>query len=104
LVRILVRDAADQLEPEISKLTKARQMVISDPDIRGGEPIIKGTRIPVHMIAEMLQKGALESELVEDYRLTPKQIELAGLYARAYPRRGRPPRHAWRRRPVAIPD
>ncbi len=104
LVELLLRDASDELEPEISKLTRARRMVVSDPDIRGGEPVIKGTRIPVHMIAELVGNGADESEIEEDYRLSAEQLELAVLYAKAYPKRGRPPKHPWRRRPIAIAD
>jgi uncharacterized protein (DUF433 family) len=104
LTELLLRDAADELEPEISKLTRARQMVVTDADIRGGEPVIKDTRIPVHMIAELLGNGADESEIEQDYRLSAEQIELAVLYAKAYPKRGRPPKHPWRRKPLALPD
>ncbi len=101
---VMVRDADNDLNKEISKLEKARQMVISDPEIRGGEPVIRGTRIPVHTIAEIVEKGAQRSALHEDYRLSAEQVELALLYARAYPKRGRPPKRPWRRKPVAIPD
>ncbi len=88
----------------ISELIRARQIVVNDPDIRGGEPVIKGTRIPVHMIAELLGNGADESEIEQDYRLSAEQVALAVVYARAYPKRGRPPKHPWRRRPIPISD
>jgi len=100
----MVRNAAGELDERISKLERARQMVVSDPEIRGGEPVFKGTRIPVHMIAELVEKGAPQSELAADYRLSAEQLELAVLYAKAYPKRGRPPKRPWRRKPIAIPD
>ena len=102
-LELMVRNAAAELDERISKLERARQMVVSDAEIRGGEPVFKGTRIPVHMIAELVEKGAPQSELTADYRLSAEQLELAVLYGKAYPRRGRPKRR-WRRKPIAIPD
>jgi uncharacterized protein (DUF433 family) len=103
-MELMVRNASGELDERISKLERARQMVVSDPKIRGGEPVFKGTRIPAHMIAELVEKGAAESELAADYRLSAEQLELAVLYANAYPKRGRPPKRPWRRKPIAIPD
>lgn len=31
--------------------------VVSDPDILGGTPVIKGTRIPASLIFELLRRG-----------------------------------------------
>jgi len=79
-----------------NQLRKAREMVVEDPEILGGEPVIKGTRIPVYLVADMLAKGASQQEILEGYpTLAEEQVELASLYAIAYPRRGRPPRHPW---------
>ncbi len=33
------------------------QLVVKDPEILGGEPIIKGTRIPVSLLASLMKKG-----------------------------------------------
>jgi uncharacterized protein (DUF433 family) len=75
-------------------------MVVEDPEIRGGEPCIKGTRIGVYEIADMLDQGASEAEILEGYpSLKRYQLELAKTYAQAYPRRGRPPSHPWHQRP-----
>ena len=38
-----------------------------DPDILGGKPIIRGLRISVAMILELLAKGASNQEILEDY-------------------------------------
>lgn len=74
-----------------AKLEHAKDAVVEDPEILGGAPVLKGTRIPVHDIAANLAGGAAIEELLEDYPgLTAETIELAVLYAEANPLRGRP--------------
>jgi len=90
---------------QLGSLAKAAAMVVSDPEIRGGEPVIKGTRIGVYEVATMLQRGASKEEILSGYpTLRPEHLDLAVIYAKAYPRRRRLPKHPWRRRPVALPD
>jgi uncharacterized protein (DUF433 family) len=72
-------------------LMKAREMVVEDPDILGGTPVIRGTRIPVHDVAASAAAGVEAERLKAAYPgLDDAQIELASLYAQANPPRGRP--------------
>jgi len=90
------KSARRELRTRLSKLQQAQRMVMSDPEIRGGLPVIKGTRIGVHEVAGMLDQGETEADLLDGYpALKRQQLELARIYAAAYPRRGRPPRHPW---------
>ena len=67
-------------------------MVDEDPEILCGTPI-RGTRIPVHDVASLVDAGTPVQEILEIYpRLTPSQIGLASIYAKANPQRGRPRR------------
>jgi len=53
-----------------------------DKDILCGKPLIRGMRISVDMILELLSKGATERELLEDYpNLEPDDLRAALLYA-----------------------
>jgi uncharacterized protein (DUF433 family) len=89
-----------EIRSKLTLLDRARKMVIEDPEIRGGEPCIRGTRIGVYEIGAMLEQGASEEELLDGYpSLRREQLGLARIYAHAYPRRGRPPRHPWHRPP-----
>jgi uncharacterized protein (DUF433 family) len=64
----------------------------SDPEIMGGEPVFRGTRVPVRAVAEMLDAGADESELLEGYpSLDPDRLNLARGWAAANPPRDRAP-------------
>ncbi len=56
--------------------------VVIDPDVMGGKPVIKGTRIPVELIVRMLAEGATEADILGEYsRLAPDDIRAALTYA-----------------------
>lgn len=81
----------------LSQVERARAFVVSDPEVRAGEPVVRDTRVPVFMLAELVEQGATREELLEDYpALTPESLEAALLHARLYPRRGRPRRAPWK--------
>jgi uncharacterized protein (DUF433 family) len=67
---------------DIRELRRARRLVVSDPEIHGGDPVFRGTRVPVHPIAELVGQGSNEPELIASYpRLTAEMIRLAPVYA-----------------------
>jgi len=77
----------------LSQLRQTQRLVIEDPEILRGTPVIRGTRIPVYDVASLVEAGTPLEELREIYpKLTPSQIELASMYAKANPQRGRPRR------------
>jgi uncharacterized protein (DUF433 family) len=41
--------------------------ITANPKILGGKPIIRGTRISVEFILELLASGATETEILQDY-------------------------------------
>jgi uncharacterized protein (DUF433 family) len=97
LVKIDLREPRRELATSLRELRRARRLVVSDPDILGGDPVFRGTRVPVHLIAELVAKGSTQAELLEGYpRLTAEMIRLAPVYAAAYPLRGRPRNQPWR--------
>lgn len=55
--------------------------VTIDPEIQGGRPVIKGTRVPVARIVGALSAGADFAELREDYGLQDEDIRAALAYA-----------------------
>jgi uncharacterized protein (DUF433 family) len=47
----------------------------SDPEILGGKPVIKGTRIPVELVLEFLQAGYSVGDILREYpHLERKQL------------------------------
>jgi uncharacterized protein (DUF433 family) len=85
-------------EDRHEKLAEAREMVVEDPDILDGTPIIRGTRIPVYDVAASIAAGLSHERIRSAYpALDERTTELAAIYAEATPPRGRP------RRPVILP-
>ena len=48
--------------------------VVSDPGVCGGKPVIKGTRVPVHAIIDLLKAGMSPEEVHEQYPSVPLEI------------------------------
>jgi len=97
VVRIDMRGALRRLSKRWQALQRAADVVVSDPAIRGGEPVIRGTRIPVYLIGDLLSQGADAREILEDYpSLNATMVRSALAYAQTHPRRGRPRAGAWR--------
>ena len=100
VVVVDVRPAARAVRSGLSQLSKARGIVSSTPGVLGGTPVFKGTRIPVHDIADMLANGDTPAAITKAYpQLTADRVRLAAIYAVAYPPRGRPRKPQRRSRP-----
>jgi uncharacterized protein (DUF433 family) len=96
MVLIECKPALRRLSKRWIALRTATDVVVSDPEIRGGEPVIRGTRIPVYLIADLLDQGADLREILEDYpSLNAGKIRSALAYAHTHPRRGRPRKGPW---------
>jgi uncharacterized protein (DUF433 family) len=91
-----LREPRRELANALRELRRARDVVTSDPDIMGGEPVFRGTRVPVHLIATLIGQASTETDLLHDYpRLTAEMVHLAPIFAAAYPLRGRPRAQPW---------
>jgi uncharacterized protein (DUF433 family) len=96
---IEIGSARRRIESHLKQLGRIEGMVVNDPEIMRGTPVFKGTRIPVDLVADMLAQGATAEEILEGYStLNKEKINIAPLYMRAHPRRGRPSRRPWQGR------
>jgi uncharacterized protein (DUF433 family) len=78
------------------------QWIEINPDIKGGEPVIRGTSIGARAVAGRIEHGDTIEILTEDYPHIPAEaFQTAHTYARAHPRRGRPTR-PWRNTDEAL--
>jgi uncharacterized protein (DUF433 family) len=61
-----------------------RDRIVVDPKILVGKPVIKGTRIPVSLILNLVAHGFTFAQIIDDYPiLTEEDIRAALLYAGA---------------------
>lgn len=62
-------------------MAKVTARIVADPEILSGKPAIKGTRIPVYLILELLGNGLMEHEVLNQYAtLKREDIKAALLY------------------------
>jgi uncharacterized protein (DUF433 family) len=58
------------------------ERITVDPDVLVGKPVIKGTRIPVYLIVELVANGMSTKEIIKEYpRLKETDVKAALLYA-----------------------
>jgi len=57
------------------------ERITVDPKVMGGKPVVRGTRITVDLILELLASGMTPEEIAEDYRISIEDIRAALLYA-----------------------
>lgn len=56
--------------------------ITANPQILGGKPIIRGTRLSVEFILDLFASGMTESEILEDYsHITAADIQACLRYA-----------------------
>lgn len=103
-LKLDLRVSRREIKERIGELRRVNRLVASDPEIMGGQPVFRRTRVPVHLIAERLRAGETPERLREDFpQVTDEMIRLAPLYAAAHPLRGRPSKQPWHRNePVEI--
>jgi len=91
LLIVDVGEARKQVDQGVRDLEAAESMVHKDKSIMGGEPVFKGTRVPVYSVAAMLDSGAGREDLLQGYpSLDAKMLDAALIWTAAHPRRGRP--------------
>ncbi|MEI6487011.1 MAG: DUF433 domain-containing protein [Sphingomonadales bacterium] len=86
-----VAAAFKEVAAKLGELAEAEAAVERKPSVMNGEPVFKGTRIPVRLIAGMVKDGVSEDVILEGYpKLDRRLLSLAVTWAAAHPARGRP--------------
>lgn len=88
-----LKDFVADADDRAARLAAAQDMVVEDPAILGGTPVIRGTRIPVYDVVASVAAGLPRERILAAYPgLDEDTLDLAVLYAEANPVRGRPRR------------
>jgi len=48
-------------------MIKVKDFITIDPEILGGQPVFRGTRVPVESLFDHLEKGISLEEFLEDF-------------------------------------
>jgi uncharacterized protein (DUF433 family) len=53
--------------------------IIKDPEILGGEPVFRGTRVPFKILMEYLEGGDTLDEFLEQYPGVSRELAIAAI-------------------------
>ncbi|QRG06730.1 DUF433 domain-containing protein [Xanthobacter dioxanivorans] len=76
------------LEGRLTRLRRLRDWIGQSDAV--SDPLIRGTDIPVHLVAALAREQTVGEILADFPSLNRDQVEAAVDYAKAYPKRGRP--------------
>jgi uncharacterized protein (DUF433 family) len=60
-------------------MQSARNVVHSDPEIMGGTPVFRGTRVPVQTLLDYLEAGHSLAEFLDDFPSVTREQAIAVL-------------------------
>lgn len=87
----MTENAADVARRAFDYVKLREKYVEANPAKMGGTPVIRGTRVPVRTLAQLVEGGETREALSEDYPHIPEDAyDVAVLWAKGNPRRGRP--------------
>ena len=68
----------------MEKAMNYREHIQRDPDVVGGEPVLKGTRVTLRTVLASLAQGATTAEILADFpTLTDQDVRAAIAFAAA---------------------
>jgi len=81
----------ETVEKNVSAYRWGKERIASSPDVLSGEPVFRGTRIPLEHVTTLFRKNVPEEEIAEDFpSLDAKDLRYARLAARFGVAPGRP--------------
>jgi uncharacterized protein (DUF433 family) len=54
-------------------------IIIRDPEILGGEPVFRGTRVPFKILIEYLEGGDTLDQFLEQYPSVSRELAIAAI-------------------------
>ena len=99
-----VEDVDRRIERRLAELDRIKARVEEDET---GDPVLKGTAVPVHVVAALAEAGGVGEAQRAYPSLSKAAVEAAQAYATVYPKRGRPyPARSLKRMvgELALPD
>ena len=55
------------------------QIIVKDPDILGGTPVFRGTRVPFQALLDYLEAGQTLAEFLDDFPTVTREAAISAL-------------------------
>jgi uncharacterized protein (DUF433 family) len=59
--------------------TVSENVIIKDPNILGGEPVFRGTRVPFKVLTDYLEGGDTLDQFLEEYPSVSRELAIAAI-------------------------
>jgi uncharacterized protein (DUF433 family) len=83
----------EKVRRRFAKLKESAEIVQSNMHVMGGAPVVRGTRVSPHDLAASVAKGITNERILDAYPgIDARTLELAVIWAKSNPVRGRPKR------------
>ena len=60
-------------------MASTRDVIVKDPDILGGTPVFRGTRVPLQALFDSLEGGETLEEFLEGFPTVTREMAIAAL-------------------------
>ncbi len=60
-------------------MRQVEEVIIKDPDVLGGTPVFRGTRVPFHALLDYLEGGQTLAEFLDDFPTVTREVAIASL-------------------------
>jgi uncharacterized protein (DUF433 family) len=57
----------------------ADDLIVKDPDVLGGVPVFRGTRVPFQTLLDYLEAGQTVPEFLDDFPTVTREVAVAAL-------------------------
>jgi uncharacterized protein (DUF433 family) len=74
-----VHDLVNRMKAIVNQKTAVSEAIVADPEILGGEPVFRGTRVPVASLFEHLESDCSLDEFLENFPTVSRAAAVAVL-------------------------
>ena len=62
-------------------MSPVNEIIVKDPDILGGTPVFRGTRVPFQALLDYLEGGQTLAEFLDDFPTVTREVAVSSLEA-----------------------
>jgi uncharacterized protein (DUF433 family) len=65
--------------PKARSVNLAGEVIVKDPDVLGGTPVFRGTRVPFQALLDYLEGGQNLDEFIDDFPTVTREAAISAL-------------------------
>jgi uncharacterized protein (DUF433 family) len=69
----------DDMLRESGTMPRMSDIIVKDPEILGGTPVFRGTRVPVQTMVDCLEGGATPEDFLEGFPAVTREMAVSAL-------------------------